>query len=459
MFDQPIHFSSSTSNLVFGKPGCDEDDHNIQSPPAGCASGRIENLAEAEQLIAYAGSTLGQIISLLTGIEETTRRSSEVTQRDSVESFQIQIDGYLDALQLAITSSRVAINSSSSAGLFDGYFDFSHTASSIAQVVDCQVFRADLDATGDKTISVSIQEEAKQAEITANASAFADGLSGNLVFELAGSQGAETFTFEAGTSAAHIVAMVNLFCDRTGVSARLAEDGGILFQSNLFGTLGTIHISVFSEPEQGTFQTSLSSEDATGSDVVATINELPALGLGNSLRLQTSQLDLTLTLQPGVKRDFEFTVTGGGIQFDISGVRSRIGILSLLPSMLGGPSGRLYELTSGQAKSLENDAELSSAIASESIERATQLQDRLLAFHENLVVAVEEKTAVRPTNSQLSPHIQTGQPTARPIVPKAPIVDEDQQRVAKIREQQQVLVQPGSVLQMAVAKEDIFLRR
>jgi len=95
-------------------------------------------------------------------------------------------------------------------------------------------------------------------------------------------------------------------------------------------------------------------------DIVATVNGVEADGVGNSLSINTSVLDLTLTVDAGSSTNFSFDITGGGALFQLgpdvtTNQQARLGIGSVSTGQLGGANGRLYELGSGQARSLEND--------------------------------------------------------------------------------------------------------
>jgi flagellin len=80
-----------------------------------------------------------------------------------------------------------------------------------------------------------------------------------------------------------------------------------------------------------------------------------------------------------------FNITGGGALFQLGGdvvsnQQARLGIASVSSSSLGGTSGRLYQLGSGQAKSLSNDPNGAAKIIDEVINKVTSLRGRLGAF-------------------------------------------------------------------------------
>lgn len=208
-------------------------------------------------------------------------------------------------------------------------------------------------------------------------------LNADLVFQLNGVDGAETFNFGAGTSRSQVASAVNLVSDSTGVEAN-TEDG-LSFQSTEYGSAATVGLEVISEGAGGTFEAGLSATRAVGSDVIATVNGITATGNGNDISINTSSLDLSLTVDDGSSSNFSFSITGGGATFQlgpdvVSTQQASIGIGSVSTGQLGGASGRLYELGSGQARSLTNDVTGAAEIVDEVIGEVNSLRGRLGAF-------------------------------------------------------------------------------
>ena len=208
-------------------------------------------------------------------------------------------------------------------------------------------------------------------------------LNDSLVFQLSGSDGAETFNFGAGTSKDQIAAAVNLVADSTGVGASI-ESGALSFTTSGFGSSSTASLDVISEGGNGGFEASLSANSSSGTDIVASVNGFNATGNGNSLSINTSSLSLDLTLDNSGD-NFSFSITGGGATFQLgpgvsSSQQANLGIGSVSTGKLGGASGRLYELGTGQAKSLTNDVGGAANIIDEVIGKVTALRGRLGAF-------------------------------------------------------------------------------
>jgi flagellin len=209
-------------------------------------------------------------------------------------------------------------------------------------------------------------------------------LGGDLVFQLNGADGAETFNFGSGTSASQIAAAVNLVSDSTGVSAEFGATG-LVYTSTAYGQNALVAIDVIREETGGTFVSNLSAIRDIGQDIIATVNGIEAKGDGNTLSINTSTLDLTVTVDEGSNANFSFSITDGGALFQLgpdvtSNQQARLGIGSLSTGKLGGPSGRLYELGSGQISSLANGINKAAQVIDDVIGKVTGLRGRLGAF-------------------------------------------------------------------------------
>lgn len=217
--------------------------------------------------------------------------------------------------------------------------------------------------------------------------AAAGGISQDVVFNLAGKQGSEVFNFKAGTSIAQLASAVNLLKDSTGVAATV--NGTTLeLTSETFGSDSFVDINVITEATGGSITTGLGAvtqkRDA-GTDIVATVNGIRAKGDGSTLSINTATLDLKATINTSFTGTSSFTITGGGAQFQlgpdvVSNQQARLGIGGLSTGRLGGVAGKLYELGSGEGKSLHTNAAGAAQVINEVIDKVTSLRGRLGAF-------------------------------------------------------------------------------
>jgi len=243
-------------------------------------------------------------------------------------------------------------------------------------------FNATLSTSGDGIYSVGTDTVPTIVNLVGGSQG--GGLNANLVVQLTGSTGSETFQFDKGAKIEDIVQSINLVKDATGIEASI-ESGNLKFSSSAYGSKSLVAIEVISEGSGGTFKTALSGTRASGTDVKATINGYAATGNGNRLSINTSALDLTLTVADGSSTSVNFEITGGGALFQlgsdvVSNQQARLGIGSLNTAKLGSANGRLYELASGGSKSLTNDATGAFKVIDDVINKVTNIRGRLGAF-------------------------------------------------------------------------------
>lgn len=207
------------------------------------------------------------------------------------------------------------------------------------------------------------------------------GAQADVVFELAGTRGSEVFNISAGTSMEDLVSQINLVSDATGVQAT-ADGTQLQLRSTDYGSRSKVEVRVITEGADGNFGTG--GRD-TGVDIVATVNGRAASGVGNRLSINTGSLNMKADLEVGFTGDAQFTISGGGANFQlgpevVSNQQARVGISSVNAARLGGVAGKLFELGSGEAASLENDPTRAAQIVTEAINQVTGLRGRLGAF-------------------------------------------------------------------------------
>jgi len=209
-------------------------------------------------------------------------------------------------------------------------------------------------------------------------------LKDDLVVEIGGKDGSQSFTFKKGASADQLAAAISLLKDSTGVSA-LQSSNSLVLKSTAYGKDAKVTLDVITEGAAGTFKAKLSAARATGTDIAATVNGINANGKGNALSINTASLSLSLTVSDGSSKSFKFDISGGGAQFQLGPTvtgnqQARLGIGSINTARLGGSAGRLFELGTGNAKSLANDSAGAARVVDQVIEKVTGLRGRLGAF-------------------------------------------------------------------------------
>ncbi len=209
-------------------------------------------------------------------------------------------------------------------------------------------------------------------------------LKGDLLVELSGLLGAEVFSFQQDAALDKIADSINLLSDATGVEATYTGNT-LTLNSTQYGEKAFVAASVLSEAATGAFLSGLSARRDTGADIQALVNGYSAMGDGNSFSVKTATLNMTATVTAGSSTDFAFTITGGGGLFQVgpevvSNQQARIGIFSVNTGRLGGTSGRLYELGSGEAADLFTDPSTAASIVDEVSSKVASLRGRLGAF-------------------------------------------------------------------------------
>ena len=206
----------------------------------------------------------------------------------------------------------------------------------------------------------------------------------DLVLRVAGREGSEVFNFQTGTTIDQMVAAINLVTDATGVTAT-NNAGQLRLNSVKYGTKSDVSLEVISEGTLGNFADNLSAARATGQDIVARVNGVQATGDGNTFKINTATLDLSMTVTDGSTTAVSFTIDGGGAIFQlgpdvVSNQQARMGIKNINTGSLGTQSGRLYELRSGSTNNLSDNVRGAAQIIDEVVTKVAELRGRLGAF-------------------------------------------------------------------------------
>lgn len=250
-------------------------------------------------------------------------------------------------------------------------------------------YNASIDVgTGDGLYNPTTQTPPVVAN-TAGGVTASGGISGDVVLELTGSNGAEVLSFGAGTSVQGLADGINLVKDATGVEA-VVNGTSLELVSTSYGSKSVVDLRVVSEGNTstpaGTFTTAIASRARnTGADVQASINGVVVTGDGNKFSINTASLDVNGSLTAGFTGTASFTIDGGGALFQlgqdvVSNQQARLGIASVNTAKLGGVSGKLFQLGTGNDAALATDSTTAAAIVGEAIDQVTSLRGRLGAF-------------------------------------------------------------------------------
>ncbi len=125
----------------------------------------ISNSERANQVIATADSSLGQVSKLLNDIRGLVVEAANTgaMSEDQLSANQLQVDSSLEAIN------RIAQTTTfQGRRLLDGSLEFISTVGSVSTVVDSQIDQANLGTVGAVSVDVDIAAAAAQAEITSS---------------------------------------------------------------------------------------------------------------------------------------------------------------------------------------------------------------------------------------------------------------------------------------------------
>ena len=366
----------------------------------------IRNSERASNVIATAEGALNEINALLISIQGKIVEAANTgaMSPEEIRANQLQVDSAVDSI------TRIA-NSTTFAGLslLNGNLDYVTSGVDETQVANVEVFGVQFGTNETMPVDVNVFTSARTATLSFQTSQISE----SVTIEVAGNQGVETFTFISGTAASAILFAVNRSVDATGVEATLINvsnaSSGITFQSMDYGSSKFVSVQALT----GTFD--VADEDGNtkqrdiGADATASVNGAVTVGDGLTLTLNTTSLDLELTLA----EDFgagttRFDITGGGALFqlgpDVDGNEQvNIGIKSVAASKLGaGTTGYLTDVvTGGQFSLVADEAAMASDIVDIAVRQISVLRGRLGAFEMNtletnissLQVALENVTS------------------------------------------------------------------
>ncbi|MGD0137235.1 MAG: flagellin [Tepidisphaeraceae bacterium] len=348
----------------------------------------VNNSSQATNVITTADGALTEVNSLLDDINGLVVESanSGALSSQELQANQLQIDSDVQSItRIAGTTSFAGLN------LLDGSLNYITSGVATSAISSLSISQANLGTQTSMPVDVNVISSAKLADLQFRTSA----ITKSVTLEIGGNNGVQTLSFVSGTTASAIGFAINGISDSTGVTASLINKAnaasGINFQSSGYGSSSYVSIQAQTGVFQTTDTTGADKERAVGADVVATINGALTVGNGLELQLNTSSLDLDMTLSDtfGIGKA-NFAITGGGALFQLGGqVNSQqqvsIGIGSVAASALGNNAvGFLNDIvTGGNASIVGGKAEKASQIVQVAIQQVAELQGRLGAFEKN----------------------------------------------------------------------------
>ena len=370
----------------------------------------VSNTQRASNVISTAEGSLGEVANLLLDIKGLIVQSanSGALSADEIAANQLQVDSAVESI------TRISSNTTfAGLHLINGSLDYLTSGVAASAITGLHISHANFGQSSTIPVTVNVVTSARPADLQFRASS----ITSSITLQIAGTQGTQALTFAAGTAASAIAFAVNRIADSTGVKARLINSAnaasGIDFVSAGYGSKQFVSV----QSQSGSFNivdpTGATRNRVVGKDAVATVNGTLATADGLNLKVNTSSLDLDLTLSDKFgQRQTSFTVTGGGALFQVgatvnSADQVSIGIQSVAASDLGNATvGFVDDLITGGKSSLVNGKTLqASAVIEEAIKQVAILRGKLGAFEKNtlqtnsnsLNVALQNVTASEST--------------------------------------------------------------
>ncbi|HEX2974159.1 MAG TPA: flagellin, partial [Tepidisphaeraceae bacterium] len=270
----------------------------------------IDNSQRASNVISTAEASLGEVASLLLNIKELIVEAANTgaMSEDEIEANQLQIDSAVASItRISNTSTFAGLN------LLNGALDYVTSGVTTSEVTALHINQANFGTNSKVPVQVDVLTSAQQAALQFRTSA----ITSSVTLEIKGADGVDVLTFTSGTAASAIGYAVNRITDSTGVRVEYINSAnaasGIVFKSAGFGSKNFVSV----EAHNGSFSTvdtaGAAKNRVTGIDAVATINGALTVGDGLNIKLNTTTLDLELSLAS----DFgagtsSFYIVGGG---------------------------------------------------------------------------------------------------------------------------------------------------
>lgn len=366
----------------------------------------INNSQQANNVIATADGALGEVSSLLqtiVGLVDQAANSGAMSPSE-IAANQLQVDSAIQTITRISDSTEF-----DGQHLIDGTLDYLTSGVHTSAIQALSIAQVNMGTQPNMPVQVNVLTSARTAQLNFVGSAITQ----SVTLQIQGSDGTQVLSFASGTTASAIAFAVNTNSDATGVVAKMNNPAlatsGISFDSVGYGSSNFVSVTA----QSGTFVTKDDQGNdesrVAGVDAIATINGQVVRGNGLELKLNTTALNVDMTLSDkfGIGKT-SFAITGGGAKFQlgpqvVSNEQVSIGIQSVAADKLGdGNLGWLSDIaTGGSASLVSGNAAKASQIVQEAISQVADLSGRLGAFQsdtlntnvDSLNVALENVTS------------------------------------------------------------------
>ncbi len=198
----------------------------------------ITNAQRANSVISIADSALGQVSNLLNDIRGLVNEAANTgaMTAEQIAANQLQVDASLDSID------RIAKTTNFQGQLLlDGSMGFQTQGVDINAVRDFTIHQANFGTQSQVDIGLNVLKNSDNARLFYDKA----GISNELVLEVGGNQGYDTFKFEAGATVGDMARAINQVSDSTGVRAIVGNDathGQIMLTSAGAGSHNDINL-------------------------------------------------------------------------------------------------------------------------------------------------------------------------------------------------------------------------
>jgi flagellin len=347
----------------------------------------IRNSVRAINVIATTEGALDEVSALLSDIQAKLVEAANTGafSEEERDANQLQIDSAIDSIRRIATTTTFAGRK-----LLDGSLDYVLSGVNTSELSNVNVLGANFGSRAYIPVEVEVTTSARQAQLTFGAAGL--GASG-VTIDLQGPDGIITLSFPASATSVDIATAINAETDATGVTAS-AVASSVAIKTEGYGSDEFVSVEIIDDPLGQFVLTDLdgaTNNREEGIDAAGTINGAPTVGDGLELSLNSSLLDVEVTIDEtfGIGSS-TFAITSGGALFQLgpevnTNQQENIGVKSVLPNKLGDRiTGYLSSLQSGQANDLRsgNFKEASDVVAV-AIDTVSFLRGRLGAFERN----------------------------------------------------------------------------
>lgn len=233
----------------------------------------VTNSRKADNVLSQVDSSLGTLNTLLLDLRSLVTQAANTGAEnvETLKALQMEADAILSSIDRISTSTSYLDQK-----LIDGSLDFTTYGVDSDKIAGLSINQANFLGRTEKDISVQVLEQARQAELYYPLGA----LKNDVVLQVGGTGGYETFTFDKTASIEDIAATINRTSDATGVGAKVysqstpgylgltsyGKDNDIILTASEAGAAAGNFVVRYTAPSEGNEELSLRVTEGSGND-------------------------------------------------------------------------------------------------------------------------------------------------------------------------------------------------